>query len=132
VSSETAAITRQEQLMADATPVSYLALRLGVPVRSSSGGQIGTVEHVLQVPEEDLFDGIVLTTDDGLRFVDRDQITEMTTEAVQTSLTDDEAAALPEPHGTKVFHVDALQDVGSGLTARLGRMFNRERWIPDK
>ncbi len=118
--------------MADATPVSYLALRVGVPVRTSSGTQIGTVEHVLQVPEEDLFDGIVLTTASGLRFVDRDQITAMTTEEVQTALSDAEADALPAPHGTKVFHVDALQDVGSSLTARLGRMFNRERWMLDE
>ena len=118
--------------MADPTPVSYLALPLGVPVRSASGAQIGTVEHVLQVREEDLFDGIVLTTGDGLRFVDRDQITAMTTEAVHTSLSDEAAAALPAPHGTKVFHVDALQDVGPSLTARLGRMFNRERWRPDE
>ena len=118
--------------MAEPTPVSYLALPVGTPVRSASGTQIGTVEHVLQVPEEDLFDGIVLTTDDGLRFVDRDQITQMTTEAVHTTLTEEQAAALPAPHGTRVFHVDALQDVGSSLTARLGRMFNRERWLPDK
>jgi hypothetical protein len=118
--------------MGDSTPISYLALAVGTPVLSSSGTQIGTVEHVLQVPEEDLFDGIVLTTDRGLRFVDRDQIRNMTTAAVNCSLSDDEAAALPAPHGTEVYHVNALQDVGSSLTARLGRMFGRERWIPDE
>ena len=31
---------------------------------------IGTVEHVLEVPELDVFDGIVLTTSDGLRFAE--------------------------------------------------------------
>ncbi len=118
--------------MGDSTPISYLALQVGTPVLSSAGTKIGTVEHVLQIPEEDLFDGIVLTTNHGLRFVDRNQIRGMTTAAVTCSLSDDEAAALPAPHGTQVFHVNALQDVGSSLTARLGRMFGRERWVPDK
>jgi hypothetical protein len=101
-------------------------------VLSSSGQTIGTVEHVLQIPEEDLFDGIVLTTSRGLRFIDRDQIVEITTEAVRCSLSDSEVANLPKPEGTPVFHVDAFQDVGPALSARLGRMFRRERWIADK
>ena len=57
----------------DDTPISYLALEVGTLVQTSSGKTIGTVEHVLQIPEEDLFDGIVVATDHGLRFVDRDQ-----------------------------------------------------------
>jgi len=57
--------------MDDSTPISYLALEVGTPVQDSSGKTIGKVEHVLQLPEEDLFDGIVLSTDRGLRFVDR-------------------------------------------------------------
>jgi hypothetical protein len=118
--------------MDDSTPISYLALQVGTPVESSTGTTIGTVEHVLQVPEEDLFDGIVLATDHGLRFVDRDQIVEITTEAVRCSLSDAEASELPPPEGTPVFHVNAFQDVGASLTARLGRMFGRERWIADK
>ncbi|MGA3217290.1 MAG: hypothetical protein ABSD97_16560 [Acidimicrobiales bacterium] len=118
--------------MDDERPISYLALTVGTPVRSSSGLTIGTVEHVLQVPEEDLFDGIVLTTSQGLRFIDRDQIVEITTGAVRTSLSDAEVVNLPKPAGTTVFHVDAFQDVGPSLSARLGRMFGRERWIADK
>ncbi len=117
--------------MDDAKPISYLALQVGTPVHSASGTEVGSVEHVLQIPEEDLFDGIVVTTTHGLRFVSRDQIAEMTTVAVHTTLTDEQAADLPAPHGTQVFHVDAFQDTGSSLTARLGRMFGRERWKPD-
>jgi hypothetical protein len=118
--------------MDDSDSISYLALEVGTPVQSSSGASIGTVEHVLQVPAEDLFDGIVITTDHGLRFVDRDQILEITRTAVHCSLTDAEAVELPAPSGTPVFHVNALQDVGPSLTAHLGRMFRREHWIADK
>ena len=79
--------------MDEGRPISYEALAVGTPVLSSTGTQFGTVEHVLQVPEEDLFDGIAVKTHHGLRFVDRDQITEITTTLVRCSLTDEEAAA---------------------------------------
>ncbi|MGA3352984.1 MAG: hypothetical protein ABSD85_07340 [Acidimicrobiales bacterium] len=118
--------------MNDSTPISYLALEVGTPVQSSSGTTIGTVEHVLQIPEEDLFDGIVVMTDDGLRFVDRDQIAQITKSAVHCLLSDAEAAQLPAPQGTHSFHVDASQDIGPSLTARFGRMFGRERWIAER
>lgn len=112
--------------------VSYLALQVGTPVRSATGTPFGTVEHVLQVPELDTFDGIVVATGDGLRFVGRDQISVITTEEVRCHLSDEEAANLPPPEGTPVYHVDALQDVGPSLTARLGRMFRREHWIEER
>jgi len=115
--------------MSTEQPISYLALDVGTPVQSSTGQTFGTVEHVLQVPELDLFDGLVVTSESGLRFIARDQILEITTSAVHCALTDDEVAQLLPPEGTKVFRVDALQDVGPALTARLGRMFGREHWI---
>jgi len=114
--------------MAEGTPISYEALEVGTPVLSSTGNQFGRVEHVLQVPEEDLFDGIAVKTHHGLRFVDRDQIDEITTAAVQCSLTDEEAAALPAPEGTLVLHPDTAHDEGPSLTARFGRLFGREHW----
>jgi uncharacterized Fe-S cluster-containing radical SAM superfamily protein len=58
--------------------ISYQALRKGVPVRASGGEEVGTVEHVLQVPELDVFDGIVLPTAGGLRFADADQVATIT------------------------------------------------------
>ena len=66
----------------DETPISYLALEVGTLVQTSSGKTIGTVEHVLQIPEESFFDGIVVATDQGLRFVDRDQILQITRSVV--------------------------------------------------
>ena len=113
----------------DDDEISYLALANGTGVQSSSGTTFGTVEHVLQIPELDLFDGIVVATAHGLRFVDRDQITQITTSAVRCALSDEETANLPAPGGPPVYRVDALQDVGPSLTARLGRMFRREHWV---
>ena len=59
--------------MEEGRPISYEALSVGTAVLSSTNSQFGTVEHVLQIPELDLFDGIAVKTKHGLRFVDRDQ-----------------------------------------------------------
>jgi len=110
-------------------PISYMALEVGTPVVSSSGTQFGTVEHVLQIPAEDLFDGLVVKTHHhGHRFVDRDQIDEITTTAVACTISDEEVDSLPEPRGTLVLHPDIARDEGPSLTARWGRLFGRTHW----
>jgi hypothetical protein len=114
--------------MDEGRPISYEALAVGTPVLSSSGDQFGKVEHVLQVPELDLFDGIAVKTKHGLRFVDRDQITDITTTLVRCALSNDEAASLPAPKGALVLHPDTAHDEGPSLTARFGRLFGREHW----
>ena len=114
--------------MDDGTPISYRGLPVGTAVLSSTNTQFGTVEHVLQIPELDIFDGIAINTDHGLRFVDRDQITNITTTRVLCALGDEEAAALPAPEGTLVLHPDTLHDEGPSLSARFGRLFGRQRW----
>ena len=44
---------RQDNRMTDEVPISYEAAARGTPVLSSAGSQIGTLEHVLEVPEVD-------------------------------------------------------------------------------
>jgi hypothetical protein len=114
--------------MDEGRSISYLALSVGTAVLSSSGTQFGTVEHVLQVPELDVFDGIAVKTKHGPRFVGRDQITDITTTLVRCAVTDEEAAALPAPKGSLVLHPDTAHDEGPSLTALWGRLFGREHW----
>ena len=114
--------------MDEGEPISYMALEVGTPVLTATGATIGKVEHVLQIPELDLFDGIAVKTDHGLRFVDRDQIADISTTRVRCSITDEQAAGLPAPHGTLVLHPDPAHDEGPSLTARFGRLFGREHW----
>lgn len=119
--------------MADSgTPIAYSALPMGVPLLTEDGHTFGTVEHVLQIPEEDLFDGIVVRTTRGLCFVDRDQIGQITSTGVRCTLTDDQAASLPTPAGNPVYDVDALQDSGQSLHDIFGRLFRRPRWHQEK
>ena len=114
--------------MDEGKPISYLALQNDTPVLSSSGAEFGKVVHVLQVPELDEFDGIVVGTKHGHRFVGRDQIAEITTAYVRCDLTDEQAAALPAPDGPPVLHLDATYDEGSSLSARFARLFRRPHW----
>ena len=58
-------------------PVSYLVLPEGADVMSSDGHKVGTVEHVLAVPEVDVFDGVIVDMrggPGGHRFADADQV----------------------------------------------------------
>ena len=114
--------------MAQGTPISYQAATRGTPVLSSSGARIGTLEHVLEVRDLDIFEGIVVATHHGLRFIDADHLPEITTAQIKSSLSDAQAAELPPPAGPPVYKVDALADSGHDLHDVLRRMFGRPHW----
>jgi len=79
----------------EGTPIAYSALEKGVPVVSQAGNQFGTVERVVEIPEEDIFRGIVVKTSSGPRFVDRDQVEQITTTRVSCALSDAQVVDLP-------------------------------------
>lgn len=114
--------------MAEETAVSYQGAVLGTPVLSGTGATIGKLEHVLEVPDLDVFDGIVVATHHGVRFIDAGRITRFTRSQVNTDLDDAEAGQLPPPDGPPVYHVDALQYSGHELRDFLGRAFGRPHW----
>ena len=103
----------------------------GTPVLTRTGTEIGTLEHVLEVPGENLFDGLVVATEWGLRFIDADQVELITILHVRCRLDDAEAARLPPPQGTAVYQVSALDEIGDSLHERLGKMFARPHWTQD-
>jgi hypothetical protein len=81
-------------------PSSYLAIEPGVAVYSSDGEKLGEVEHVLAVPDDDIFDGIVLDTSilpGGHRFVDAPEVGEIYERGVVLKIDAAVAEALPEP-----------------------------------
>jgi hypothetical protein len=114
--------------MTEGTPISYAAATRGTPVLSSSGTRIGTLEHVLYVSDLDIFEGIVVATRHGLRFVDAEHIAQITTTRIECSLDDEQAASLPAPSGPPVYRVDALADSGHNLPDVLRRLFGRGHW----
>jgi hypothetical protein len=119
--------------MADTDPIAYEALTKGTPVVTATGAEIGVVEHVLADSSLDLFDGLVVRTREGLRFVTADQVGLITVGAVNTKIADADVANLPQPHsGDAVFHDDPDEYDGNGLSRWFGKMFMREHWTRDR
>jgi hypothetical protein len=81
-------------------PVSYLVLPQGTDVMSSDGRKVGTVEHVLAVPDADVFDGVIVDMSagpGGHRFADADQVARIYERGVVLTLDAEQAEQLPEP-----------------------------------
>jgi hypothetical protein len=77
--------------------IGYQALPRGVPVVSSEGIEVGTVDRVLDNAREHIFDGIVIQTQEGPRFVDAPEVARIAERRVTLTITAHEARALPEP-----------------------------------
>jgi len=80
-------------------PIAYEVLDDGVPVYSSDGELLGTVEHVVAAPAEDIFHGIVISAAAGRRFVAADQVASLHERGVDLRIDAAAAATLPGPHG---------------------------------
>ncbi len=102
-------------------PIAYTALQPGTPVRTGEGHPFGTVQAVLVDEKVSVFDGIVVQTAEGARFVDADLIGTIYTTYVCTTLTADQAARLPLPDASNLIDVKPA----TSMAGRLGRMFRR-------
>jgi hypothetical protein len=91
--------------MDDGLAVSYKVLAAGTPVSTSDGVEIGTVVAVLENEREHLFDGLVIATPAGRRWVDAPEVARIAERRVTLSIDAAEAAGLPErdPKGGKTF-----------------------------
>jgi hypothetical protein len=78
-------------------PVSYLALAPRTPVYADGWVAVGRVREVLSDQALDVFDGIIIRTHHGDRFVDADQIDSLYERAVLLKLSAEECGALPRP-----------------------------------
>ena len=80
--------------------IGYQALPRGVPIVTTDGVTIGTVSKVLDNAREHIFDGIVVKTETGRRFVDAPEVARITLRQVTLSIDAAEAANLPAYGGT--------------------------------
>lgn len=102
-------------------PIAYTALQPGTPVQTIEGLQFATVQAVLVDEKVSVFDGIVVDTAEGSRFVDAPFIGTIYTTHVCTTLSPDQAANLPLPEASNLIDVKPPRSVAD----RLGRMFGR-------
>jgi Uncharacterized protein conserved in bacteria (DUF2171) len=80
-------------------PIAYQVLDEGIPVYAAEGGQVGTVDHVIALPAQDIFHGIVLRIEGQRRFVPADQVASLHERGVDLRISAVAAGELPEPHG---------------------------------
>ena len=80
----------------DGHAVSYKVLARGTPVWSADGVEVGRVREVLENKREHIFDGIVMDTDAGQRFVDAPEVTRIAERRVTLGIDSAAAARLPE------------------------------------
>ena len=109
----------------DGHAISFKVLKRGTPVRSSDGVQVGTVRRAQETGREHIFDGIVIDTKGGKRFVDAPEVARIAERAVTLTITAAEAAELPPPGGGMRARVD--QATTMRRAKRMGRSL-RERW----
>lgn len=102
-------------------PIAYTALQPGTPVQTTDGRAFATVQAVLVDEKVSVFDGIVVQTAEGTRFVDADHVGLIYTTQVCTTLSAEQAAALPLPDGSNLIDIKPPRS----FTARVGRMFGR-------
>ena len=86
--------------------IGYQALPRGVPIVTADGVTVGTVAKVLDNAREHIFDGIVMKTDKGRRFVDAPEVARITLRQVSLNIDFAEVSLLPE-HRAKVGALEA-------------------------
>ena len=108
-------------------PIAYGALEDGVAVFAAGGERIGRVASVLAAEEKDVFHGLLIDTDAGLRFAEAALVASIHERRVDLSIDAAAAAALPEPeHGAPVFGGDATRQ--QGWRHWLHRLSGRSDW----
>jgi hypothetical protein len=101
--------------------IGYQALPRGVPIVTSNGITIGTVEKVLDNAREHIFDGIVMKTENGRRFVDAPEVARISLRQVTLTIDAHEASKLPEYRGTLGAMDTNLRRFGQRWKRRLSR-----------
>lgn len=117
----------------DDEPIAYTALTPGVPVLGPDGSEVGRVERVLDIPDQDIFRGLVIRTPDGVRLLERDQIGGITRSAVRCLVGAGEVARLPRPDRPTTIVRPNPQATGNQwvvvVRCRRGALF-QTLWIP--
>jgi hypothetical protein len=105
-----------------------MVLAEGTPVHTADGEQVGTVKRVLADEGADLFDGLVVETGDGERFVDAPEVGDLYERLVVLTLTSAQVRELSEPTaGPAVLDVSA-DDIAGETTGDKVKDAARRTW----
>lgn len=96
--------------MDEGPPSSYLLLAKDTPVFGSDGGVAGKVKEVLCDPGDDIFDGLVLATPLGDRYLQADQVIAIHERGVDVAIPAAQALQLPAPVPHRRIKYDVVAD----------------------
>jgi hypothetical protein len=117
--------------MDEGLPVAYPLLERGVPVIASDGEQVGTVDHVVAAPEEDIFHGLVIAIGGrDQRFVAAEMVQSMHERGVDLSIDSSQVIALPHPDGPAPVFREDPGDV-QGWSHWMHKLSGRGDWKRD-
>ena len=105
----------------DEHAIGYEVVPKGTPVEAADGTQVGTVHKVLDNVREHIFDGIVVATDDGRRFVDAPEVGRITNRRVILTISPAEVGELPQHKGL----LGSLEKRAQRRVNRVKRRFER-------
>jgi hypothetical protein len=105
----------------DGHQIGYKALPRGVPVHTADGVRLGTVHRVQDNAREHIFDGIVVSTPSGRRFVDAPEVARITERRVTLTIDAEAAKALPEDRGLRGSLETRARRAGRRWKRRFGR-----------
>ena len=112
--------------MDDGHAISYHALRRGTVVRSSDGVELGKVRRAEEETSTNIFDGIVIDTPHGRRFLDAPEVAHIAERAVTTTFPAAEADQRLTEVGSRMARL-----ARNTSTARRAKRFGRDlrsRW----
>ncbi|MGN6189028.1 MAG: hypothetical protein ACTHOE_09020 [Conexibacter sp.] len=92
----------------DGPAISYLALRRGTRVRGSDGVEVGRVRRVQNNAREHIFDGIVVETKQGRRFVDAPEVARIAEHMVTLNVPAAEVLAAAPPRSRMLERIDHM------------------------
>lgn len=109
-------------------PIAYMVLAEGTLVHSSDGEELGRVKRVLADTGTDIFDGIVVDTGDGDRFVDAPDVAEIYERLVVLTISADEARRLSEPTANPAVVEPTPDDIAGDTPGATVRDVARRTW----
>jgi hypothetical protein len=115
--------------MDEGLPSSWAALQPGTAVFASDASVVGSVKEVLAVPEDDIFEGVIVSTHHGDRFVDAELIDSIHERGMDLKIDGAAAAAnLPEPKPAPAAMEVGVDDVSESSGAYKSGNFFRKIW----
>ena len=105
----------------DEHAIGYKVVPKGTRVEAADGTEVGTVHKVLDNLREHIFDGIVIATKDGRRFVDAPEVSRITNRRVILTISPEEVADLQHHKGLR----GSLEKRAERRINRVKRRFER-------